>query len=74
VWLQILEGGDPAEVERVGQLLEYVDAELLGNCNFEFLQVVGLPQESPCADSRVLVSLRLKSGVTESKTWYPLSC
>ena len=43
VQLQILEGGDPAEVERVAQLLEYVDAELLGNCNFEFLQVTGLP-------------------------------
>ena len=41
--MQILEGGDLAEVERVAQLLDYVDAELLGNCNFEFLQVTGLP-------------------------------
>ncbi len=43
ICLQILEGGDPAEVERVAQLLDYVDAELLGNCNFEFLQVTGPP-------------------------------
>ena len=45
--LQILEGGDPVEVERLAQLLDYVDAELLGNCNFEFLQVTGPPHLHP---------------------------
>lgn len=41
--LQILEGGDSAEVKRLAQLLDFVDAELLGSCNFEFMQVLLLP-------------------------------
>lgn len=70
---QILEGGDPAEVDRVAQLLDYVDAELLGNSNFEFLQVLIL---FPCClpgkhDARVACRSMLVVGPSPL-LWGPL--
>ncbi len=52
---QILEGGDPAEVAQLAQLLDFVDAELLGSCNFEFLQVPVLQLgHAQCMEQRQL--------------------
>lgn len=52
---QILGGGDPAEVAQLAQLLDFVDSELLGSCNFEFLQVPVLQLgHAQCMEQRQL--------------------
>ena len=43
----MLEGDDPGDVHRLAQLLDFIDAELLGGCNFEFLQVRLLTVQNP---------------------------
>lgn len=54
-------------MERLAQLLDYMDAELLGNCNFEFLQV-GLLSD-PAVPSVDLLHLILSLAWCNSRTW-----
>ena len=38
--LQLLEGAEPEEVARLGELLEYLDREVICGTSFEFLQAL----------------------------------